>query len=476
MSNVASKNINGLTNNINPFTSPDGSLWCADNVVFDKENVASRRTGFKSCFDGIPDSIPQQMTTYRDTAFVNSDSKIFYEGANCAAMRVNFLDTVFFEARNASLNQKFSSDNFVMYLVMGYSNLQAYHNVGRLKYYINPTTNKLTLAYDSIGGNYLYHPGAPSFVTFTGDITTSSFSVPNHIWVDGVSNAEEDAYIFVTSSATKNIFKFYAPDPILGSYEFYAGTSVSPSALYAEPGGDVIYFIDSEYRDVLVSPTSSPGPLGYRHRLKKYVISTNTLSTLNANLVPAGVAIANRLSGVRSMFSTPTSNYVYTNFFGRFQISFLTYNEPQGYAILRANKTTGVCDVFCGDWQNPGDAVGTAANTRFDNTGQLYGDKDNNYLYMINKNRVIRISVSTGDSEYWLGDGNDELKDGTGLNCSLDRPSSLVIHDDGTMFVVCRKTIRKISLSTSECKTIGTIGTRIGPFGYLDFKVEAIQL
>jgi len=475
MSNVASKNINGLTNNINPFTSPDGSLWCADNVVFDKENVASRRTGFKSCFDGIPDSIPQQMTTYRDTAFVNSDSKIFYEGANCSAIRVNFLDTVFFEARNASLNQKFPSDNFVMYLVMGYSNLQAYHNVGRLEYKNNPITNKSTLAYSNIGGDYLYHPGAP-FAIFSRKIGGAYFSVPNHIWVDGVSNSSEDAYIFVANSAGKSIYKFYAPNPIALSYELDVSPNVSPSSLYVEPGGDVIYFTDSEYRDILVGPGICVGPLGYRHRLKKYVISTKTLSTLNANLVPAGVAIANRMSGVRSMFSTPTSNYVYMNFFGRFQKSFFTYNEPQGYAILRANKTTGVCDVFCGDWQNPGDAVGTAANTRFDNTGQLYGDKDNNYLYMINRNRVIRISVSTGDSEYWLGDGNDALRAGTGLNCSLDRPSSLVIHDDGTMFVICRETIRKISLSTSECKTIGTIGTRIGPFGYLDFKVEAIQL
>lgn len=478
MANIATNNSNGLFNSVNSYSRNENSLWQADNVV-SKRGVIERRFGFRACSEGLPDKIPQQMYSFKDKLIVHIDGSLYYEDSNCNFVRIPSAVESYFEGRAIAGNHVTSAPyDYEFCMVEGVQTAQRVHILSRVRFDDGNLFGGALGTYEILSKN-VPETDTPARTSVDGPLVATTLNAPNHLcycsangkyYIADSYSSTVRSYDPLTGIITTVSGKLYT----VGNVDGAVGVSrlTSPCAVFYNQPDNSVYLIEGEFNILGVVI----GPLGTSFRFKKIDIATNITTTIAANMIPLAINIGSRISFCRSMFSTNTSNYVYSNYGNRFRRGAVTSLEPSAGSILKTDKTTGTTTELCGLFNTTGIVFGNSANTRMRMPGQLAGDQNNEYLYYAQDNCVVRVSVSTGSTEMWLGNVSVYgVKDGSGVNCLLDSPSALFCYDDGYMIIVCKTTVRKVFLSTAECVRITDISTdysRVNGFlGYPILKV-----
>lgn len=466
MANIANRDSNGLFNNTNTLNRPDGGMWIADNVIVSKQNVSTVRPTFKACANNLPTTIPDQMASFDGSIIVNTDFGLWYEGANCNFFKLFLENGIFFESRNITDFPSGNSASPNIYMVEGVKTYQLYHNISKLSFLPLPAIPFSSYYYNNVTG--IKYPTISPPAASDGLPAICSLRAPSQICY-----GKDGQYMYFADYLSATVRQLRLSDLSVsvisgkldtpGNADGALGTSrnYGPNVLYYDPTTREVFYADLQL---------------YVFNFKKVNADTNVTTTISTDFIPSKPVETTELRA-RSMFSTPTSNYCYINFVTTLTTSGTTFPTTGGASIVRINKTTGAAIDFCGNWYFRGSVVGTAANTRFENPGQIAGDKDNNYLYVPNENYIIRVSVADGSTTRWLGSGTFGKKDGIGSNCDLDGPQSCVVYDDGNMIIIGYETVRIVNLSTASCRILSNFSSKNPRIdGFLDTPITGPQI
>lgn len=81
----------GLSRNSNDIILPRGGLVAADECIINKDNIISRRRGFKLCNTGLPANLPEQLFVSGGRLYVNENGNLYVKDSACNYTLVNSL-------------------------------------------------------------------------------------------------------------------------------------------------------------------------------------------------------------------------------------------------------------------------------------------------------------------------------------------------------------------------------------------------
>lgn len=448
MAFVSDKQAAGLYNNQNPFTSPPGALSVADNVTIFKQDEIEGRFVFNRCSNGLPAAAPRQLFTFEGTIVVHINNQMWFEyDVNC-----NF--------------RQFSSPGIPLYLPRTFTmypndantiimneydiTIQRYKDIAR----VNLTTSYSETLIGTVADTELNPLGSD------GTLSSARLSSPYGVCSDNnfiyiadcgsatIRKADKTTGATTTIAGVLNTASIVGVDGALGINRL-----VNPAAICVDTTANTVYFLDGGFP---LLPVGAPN-------WKKLDLASGVVTTIAVN------PLAPTTNGIipYSLFTTPTSLYAYVTCTTAFQSGGSTFLSLYGYAVARITKTTGAATILSGNWSTAGDAVGTAANTRFQNPGQICGDLTNTNLYVAtrNSNRIVKIDVATGNSSYLFGSGVKGIKDGNGVNCQLANPAACWVSGN-TMWIGCSDTstsglgaIMRADLTTGDVTTYARFST-----------------
>jgi len=451
----------GLYRHPNNLNSPDGSLLAADECVITRENQIDRRRGFSLCNTGLPLATPTQLFVSNGTLFANIDSKLYYESGDCTWTLADHNSSV------GAFIKNMYWDGSKFYYVEYPTLAQSLHSISTF----------------DVANNFIS--------VFSGNATNTNFSYPYPVAANGSAYVSQYSgpfgftiqgnLLYVADSGSSTVRKV---DKTTGTSTTFAGLIGTTGTADGVGGAARFRSVqaicsDSTYLwliDIQGGPVGLPG---ISCNFRKIEIATQTVTTVTSPAYYGNAGHTLNFAGACG-WTTDGHDYCYFTHTNFATIGASTSGDPDGWSIVRVNKTTGVVDQnWSGVWDTFGYANGNAATTRYSNLYGIWGDVAEGYLYVCDGrtsflatgNQVIRkVSLADGSSTLYAGNpGVSGHDDGIGSAATFTSPSA-IWGDNNFIYVADDKTLRKINRSTIQVTTIANISGN-GSGGYVSYNI-----
>jgi len=454
----------GLYRHPNNLNSPDGSLLAADECVITRENQIDRRRGFSLCNTGLPLATPKQMFVSNGTLFVNIDDKLYYESGDCTWTLADHVTAV------GAFIKNMYWDGSLLYYVEYPTLAQSLHSISTF----NPTNNFISV----FSGNATNtNSTIPYPVSANGSAYVSQYSGPYGFTVQG-------NYLYVADSGSSTVRRVDKTTGTSTTFAGLIGTTGTTDGIGGAARFKSVQAIcsDSTYLWLIDVQTILPGLPGISCNFRKIEISTQTVTTVTVPAYYGNAGHTLSFAGACA-WTTDGHDYCYFTHTNFIRIGASTGGDPDGWSIVRINKTTGVVDQeWSGKWEISGYAIGSATDTRYGNLYGIWGDPVEGYLYVCEgrasflnptdiQNIIRKVSLADGSSSVYAGNPTiSGYSDGIGTSATLSGPSG-IWGDNNFIYIADAKTIRKINRSTVQVTTIANVsGTGSG--GYVSYQID----